>query len=290
MAYTGTGTEADPYVVTNLTDFITCVDKGESYVKVGADIDAKDDENYTGELTDAIHFKCAKLYADSPKTIRGVTVYSNDFLRLYNGQGYIRLIENLNFLDCTHKLVPGNKSHFIYIGTSTASYVEIKKCHFSVRIVHEKTTDLNYRIGGDYDYFTNCALNIDFNDNMLNIGTEYAVERASNCNFIIRNLKEAFPYFDYIRHSSVIMENFSTSRILLPLAYLSEYSYFAFVNSKFSQGGSTTGMALSNKDHGPTLITCEKPSGDYNIAVPLIEITPEQLRDKEYLTSIGFLP
>lgn len=40
MAYSGTGTEADPYVVDNLADFKTCINNGSGkFVKLAADID-----------------------------------------------------------------------------------------------------------------------------------------------------------------------------------------------------------------------------------------------------------
>lgn len=40
MAYTGTGTQADPFVVTTFADFLECVAQEGVYVEVGADLDA----------------------------------------------------------------------------------------------------------------------------------------------------------------------------------------------------------------------------------------------------------
>ena len=40
MAYTGTGTQSDPFVVTTFADFLTCVAQEGVYVEVGADLDA----------------------------------------------------------------------------------------------------------------------------------------------------------------------------------------------------------------------------------------------------------
>ncbi|MBR1528752.1 MAG: hypothetical protein IJ642_05575, partial [Oscillospiraceae bacterium] len=74
MSYTGTGTEQDPYLVSTLTDFLTCAAIAGAYVKVISDINSADDPNYEGELTNPISIMCRKLYADQDKIISGITV------------------------------------------------------------------------------------------------------------------------------------------------------------------------------------------------------------------------
>ena len=51
MAYTGTGTQSDPYVVSTLPDLITCLSNGNVYVKVAADIDCAQEPTYSGKIT-----------------------------------------------------------------------------------------------------------------------------------------------------------------------------------------------------------------------------------------------
>lgn len=84
MAYTGTGTQADPFVVTTFADFLTCVAQDGVYVKVDADIDAAA-EGY--DYIDPIDVKAIKVYADSLKKISNVTVEGNALFDLHNGTG-----------------------------------------------------------------------------------------------------------------------------------------------------------------------------------------------------------
>ena len=44
MKYTGTGTQADPYVPTDITGFLYCVAQAGTYVKLVSDIHAGNDQ------------------------------------------------------------------------------------------------------------------------------------------------------------------------------------------------------------------------------------------------------
>ncbi|MDE5753123.1 MAG: hypothetical protein K2H89_01050, partial [Oscillospiraceae bacterium] len=128
MAYTGTGTEDNPYCVSNLTDFIECIKKTDSYVKVIADIDAAADPTYTGELTDSLEIACKQIYADEPRSIKGITVYAANFINITQRENV--QIENLSFVDCEHKRTSFNQTISASYGTKT-----FVNCKFSMKMV-----------------------------------------------------------------------------------------------------------------------------------------------------------
>ena len=87
MAYTGTGTQSDPYVVTTFADFLTCVAQEGVYVEVGADLDAAA-EGY-GYIS-PIDVKAVEVYGTAGDTLRkisNVTVEGNALLDMRNGSG-----------------------------------------------------------------------------------------------------------------------------------------------------------------------------------------------------------
>lgn len=87
MAYTGTGTQADPFVVTTFADFLECVAQEGVYVEVGADLDAAA-EGF-GYIS-PIDVKAVEVYGTSGDTLRkisNVTVEGNALLDMHNGTG-----------------------------------------------------------------------------------------------------------------------------------------------------------------------------------------------------------
>ena len=82
MAYRGTGTDVDPYIVTTFADFLTCVgDVGSgagAYVKIANDLDAAA-EGY--EYIDPITVEAASVYADETVSIKNVTIVGTNLLK-----------------------------------------------------------------------------------------------------------------------------------------------------------------------------------------------------------------
>ena len=96
MAYTGTGTEADPYCVSTLSDFFYCINQGGAFVKVISDIDGETDETYTGEITDTKQIYCSKIYADEKKSIKGISFLCDIAFEINSSI----IIDNIDFMHC----------------------------------------------------------------------------------------------------------------------------------------------------------------------------------------------
>ena len=65
MAITGTGTQADPYVVSTWADLVTKAAESSVYIKLGADIDLNDE--YPEGITSGCDLACAEIDGDSYK-------------------------------------------------------------------------------------------------------------------------------------------------------------------------------------------------------------------------------
>ena len=106
MAYTGTGTEADPYLVSTFADFLTCVAVEGAYVKVTADIDASQEENYIYGIDTAVTVNAAKVYADEVKSISNVAVNGTLYAIQFNNC----ICENIWFRNWIFRPTASNNS------------------------------------------------------------------------------------------------------------------------------------------------------------------------------------
>lgn len=288
VAYTGTGTEQDPYLVSTLTDFLTCVATVGAYVKVVSDINAADDENYSGELSE-IRYGCKKLYADEEKTIEGITVRGISF---FTNAGSMdgRTIENINFKNFEHKLnSAGDYGIFMNVDSSNRS-ITAKNCKFSMRMSDNRT--LNYYIFTDLGFTLNhCAVDFENNGSTINWtdSTKRFINGVSYSNIVLRNvIKNALKIGTIVR-SGVVYVNFTTDIYGAVLCENNAYfSYFAFINPRFSDAARCA-LRVANTANS-SYVCLQNPTGLYSIESPLIQITPEHLKDKDYLAEIGFLP
>lgn len=134
MAYTGTGTQADPYVVTTFADFLTCVAQEGVYVEVGADLDAAA-EGY-GYIS-PIDVKAVEVYAESMKKISNVTIEGNAvFEFVYQSSSAEKSIQRLHLENWTWKATstPAVSSHTPIMFYSNGGEQTIRYCKMSVSV------------------------------------------------------------------------------------------------------------------------------------------------------------
>lgn len=300
MAYTGTGTEQDPYLVDNLTDFLTCIAISDAYVKVIDDIDASNDENYDIELDSYISFRCTECYADEPKTIRGIVVRSIYFIQT----GKINRIENLFFVDCEHKKTADYATiNMPYTGTLFIN------CGFSMRILEYGNRPFFSQAGSSSAvHFENCAFDIDFLYSGVNSNNNNVMSSCNlyKCNVILRNARLSQNYIIYkANYTSLILYNATplisvnvSAYPIITAFYSASYSYIAVIGWTATPSDSELldvryAGGASGMQH--VLAYCTKDSeeddvGKFTAYTPMSKLTAEQLRNNEYLTQIGFIP
>lgn len=312
MAYSGTGTINDPYLVSTFADFIDCIAITDAYVKVTSDIHASDDDSYEGNITLNMVFNCAKVYADTRKVIDGYTINSNmDAFNIKN----TCVIEKISFTNFTFNLTApiSNRRRALIFSDSVTNtiYPTLINVSISCRVSYLSTSDFNV-IQPSYIYLENTALDIDMIDrNALDKITYQGGSYSSgylqlnNCNIVIRHAK-----FDRIgnttANSAYILRCNNTAIILYECSFdssntasnvirLMEYCYNSYV--------AIITPTVINDDHNVHLkdeantnclfmwdATGENYYHFYNLTTTFKVVTPEQLKNKEYLISIGFLP
>lgn len=134
MAYTGTGTQSDPFVVTTFADFLECVAQEDVYVEVGADIDAAA-EGY-GYIS-PIDVKAVEVYGTAGDTLRkisNVTVEgSYIFTSNYNKS---QLISRLHLENWTWKAV----TPAVMFNKGNSQRINVQYCKMSVSVTADSVS------------------------------------------------------------------------------------------------------------------------------------------------------
>lgn len=276
---TGTGTQADPYIPTTLTEFITAVGTTGAYVALTQDINAADDPEYSGELTTPITWAAASVHGGG-FTIAGVTLRTAasaisiakgvpvDALRLdigFKREGVASPIvaygsgSKPTFRGCVFRMKFDEGS---YRG-SFAEEIDFTDCAMSI----STTADT----AGGSDYFWQCSFlrtTVHFPNN---------VDRYSSGAGAIIGQSTSFT------RSAMIFDDLTDGANLVGGGAGSmSYSYIAVKSStqslRISKGASGCIIALDSSA-GATSV----PSG-WTLA------TIDQMKDQDWLTSVGFLP
>lgn len=314
MAYSGTGTINDPYLVSTFADFIDCIAVTDAYVKVTSDIHASDDDSYEGNVTLNLVFKCAKVYADTQKVIDGYTINSNmDAFNIKN----TCTIEKISFTNFTFNLtatVPSNSRRRALIFSDNATnaiYPTLRNVSISCRVSYLSTSIFNI-IQPSYIYLENTAFDVDMIDrNALDKityqGGSYSsgYVQLNNCNVVIRHAKfnnasgnsAPLAYILRCNNTAVILYEctFNSTNAATNTMRLMEQCYNSYI--------AVINPSVTNDDHNVHLrddyntnclfmwdATGENYYHFYNLSTTFKVVTPEQLKNKEYLISIGFLP
>lgn len=318
MAYTGTGTEADPFVVSTYSDFKYVTDNNGSgtyyWVKIADDINCADDPNYTGVQTTSINTNHVHIYADSLKCIEGLTVNAEYFM--YNSYSDAVYINNIYFKNCVFKATTNDSA--VYMDRYGMGRGNFTNCKFSMiaslgsysASVIKNTTFtncaayfkvMNANTSATFGYWNTTSFrNVFTNSNVIVDGMQF----AAPMNEILEYNIWGFGY-DKIQaelsSSSVILKNWN---IITPAGVSTVWvqdeggttrinaSYVALLNCTFSSdlttlngtsSGSTGTLSLCGTDN--TSLTLNSPNPG-----TMIVTTIDNLRSKDYLLSVGFLP
>lgn len=275
---TGTGTQADPYIPTTLTEWLTAVGTIGAYVAMDSDINAADDPDYTGELSSQIAFNCYSMDGHD-HTIRGITVRAGYFLKKSsNGSSYIK---NIYMLDMAHK--KGNNNAYLMAGGTIYQFIYFENVRISSKIsVDGGAVDIGFRIS-----LTNCAINIEydgvgfcgaalFNDVRTYKTTVY-VQNVASTNTITVQLTGSCTV------SGLVLES-PSNQITLISTTTCQYNYYAVTNSP-------NNLAINCGYRGTVdLVAVDGTDADVTLQSGWTQCTIAQLKDKEYLSSIGWLP
>lgn len=276
---TGTGTQNDPYIPTTLTEFIAAVGTAGAYVTLTQDINAADDPTYTGELTTSITWAAASVQGGG-FTLAGVTLRTAaSAISIAKGVsvGALRIDIGFKREDGSSPIVAyGSGSIPTFRGCifrikfdegayrgSFAEQIDFTDCAISISIAADTA--------GGSDYFWQCS----FLRTTVHFASKF--ERYSSGSGAIIGSGATF-----IR-SAMIFEDLTDGANLVGAGAGSmSYSYIAVKSStqslRLSKGASGCIIALD-----PSTAISGSTSG-------WTRATIDQLKDKDWLTSVGFLP
>lgn len=281
---TGTGTQNDPYIVDNYSDFIDAVGQNGVYVQLGSDIDvAADGYEYIGAVTISATSVDGSGYA-----IRNATFQMNGgnyFSTEYTGI----TISNLSILDCAFK-ASDNANIF-------GSKFVISNMKISAQVQNEKTfrissgSSLDY-VAADISLFGNPTFNI----------CEYA--DVKNSTFLVRGSLKSNGFL-FTGTTGVGQRNVQNVGIVIDAditangtLYMGNYvnfagCYFALNDGIKIIGNTSPTLNVNVSQYSGSSTNFVFAVGDLaqgTVAVPSPRLTTAQMKSESYLQSIGWLP
>lgn len=286
MAYTGTGTQSDPFVVTTFADFLACVAQDGVYVKVDADIDAAA-EGY-GYIS-PIDVKAVEVYGTSGDTLRKISNVTVEGSYIFDSSyAPVQLISRLHLENWTWKAVTPavmfNKIH--------SQGLDVQYCKMSVSVTADNvsgsvklkryihTADSAFVMqmhncgnfvpctsSSSAEGFRNTTISIDGN------GTTTWVAGTSNNNRWV-----------YCTNTGIVLKNMEVTGA--PGFNSGDgFSYLVFEDCTLPGTSAIYAVKESN------LICFAGTTSDESARVNSgTVVTQSQLKDKSYLQQIGWLP
>lgn len=296
MAYTGTGTENDPYIVSTFTDFLTCFALGD-YIKIAVDLDAAaEGYEYIEPIMHSSGTANVHVFADSETKIKNVTVQGShvlgstipssaatlEFNNIYfqniclkSDGNYSSIFHNYSGIvlltDCKVSVAARQCTGGFCFADAPTQYSKMTRCAFDV------TMDTGTKLSGNPDV-RHCMFG-DLEDCNVVIRGEINSSGTNSTAFIA----------NYPLNVAVVLKDckVSTTTFLFKDQSRSRNGYICF-------DGCT---ADSNVDVGSFDIAssflvcindCTNISESSSSAATLV--TSAQLKDETYLQSIGWLP
>lgn len=283
---TGTGTQADPYIPTTLTEFIEAVGSSGAYVALTQDINAADDPAYSGELTDSVRI-LAQSVEGGGFSISGVTVRAANMI-IFQHHSSAQVL-NIDFRKWGHKKTASGAT---LQGYNASNYsTGFTGCRFSVTA--ENGSFGNHFL--DHIMLHSCAMDATFT-NAAGTGGGY---NANYCTIdrttllldgahLATSMSGAFFHDVAFPRSACIFKNPKFHNGI----YLSdnigfEYGYIAFTDVADGLNGITL---TSRVPVMGSIVAIDDPDVTMSIPAGVTRGTLDNLKDKDWLTSVGFLP
>lgn len=251
MAYTGTGTQADPAIPNTITELYQIFSDARSsnvngntsgpyYVKLTKNIDCADDENYIGYLGKmnmggGQNNRVCLMYSDNNNYIRGLTVKDAYFIQNTGETTSSRsFIQNISFIDCFFKPPSNsdsNSSMVFSIGDNGGGFID---CTFSISMFPFTYSNKTRFVNITYQKMTSngCSYYFKYNGNFPltsknGVGTDclvrfhYSSESSNNI---------------FIFEGGYIQSSYSTNYYLISSNNPKSYNAFLFKNTQIESG------------------------------------------------------
>lgn len=298
---TGTGTQNDPYIISDWTDFITAVGTSGAYVEFPKNLvstsdtdvdpnklytdeygvvqtnvqpadlsnlyentfvlDANSDDGFPGGITTHIQIRCASINGFGGY-IKNLASSSDGILGFYSVT-QVTGIASLNI----------NLEGYMFFGAVwSGGYNQINKCIFAGRLVSDNYAFINTH----YFKFNSCAFTLDLWGSMAAL-TSDATGKLSTFDICRIQLTKTDTSSSSLVINVLANNSYITGSLTAPLKILD--SVYTVIDIETPQ------ITASYSGQSNTLANSDKCS---NISSYLTQVTTAQLKDAAYLSSIGF--
>lgn len=281
MAYTGTGTEADPYLVSDFDSLKTCVAISGAYVKVISGIDA--------EMNDMGAIACRSLYADELTEI--INIHREEAVAV-DITGSSAQIKNINFKDMIFWPTATSGYNVLFRGSSASNTAPtIENCEFSMQ-GNARNTCLIFSTG--YMNIDNSAVYAQF-ERTADPGSCSTDLAGAGCNIE----KSVLDLYGLAVNSSMCNWNFNCHYCTLKIeASIAPLSYQRQIFTSDSHHNililkNTTSTETANNPYnvnGLTVMDADNSDKINATGTSLYTVTEAQAKSEEYLRSINFVP
>lgn len=285
---TGTGTQADPYIVDTWADFVTAVGESDAYVECA--------EGTVWDMNDIAPDGISSRINIYAKSINGNGVIIKKLYFTSNASFFFANSTSVTGVDFLDSLVESGT--FIY-RSGAATFQE---CRFS-GIIQDST--FFYNTANSSAYIKRSSINLQFQGNSLlccgyyvGNGTGGLPIICENCNVRLSgsstNSSTITSYDSNYKYNLITFENCLISGVN-PFKYL--YVSWAWSSGTYSSKYSvfdivcSSGQFITNAPRYSSIVNCIINSDKLNgatVDTAIKKVTDDQLHDASYLQSIGF--
>ena len=260
MAVSGSGTQADPYIITTIEEFEDKASERGAYLKLANNIDLKN-----VVFNNGINVDCANIDGDGYAFLNP---YINNCLFIFTRKVVFNNFSIINFIVDGVEL----QNAKLFKNSYTMGGIEFHDCSLT-GMFEGYGTLASYGI----EYY-NSGLNLIFNDNSrMDDGGDYSRLYLNDSNVEIRGNTTGLL-------KSVLKNTYITGSI--PNTYFTVSNLYGAHSSYYSIVDIETTKVESESDTLTTLVNSSKISG--TISEYLKPVTPEQLANPEDLSELGF--
>jgi len=272
MSITGSGTRADPYVVTTWDELASKVSETGVYIKIGNDIDLNNE--YPEGLTSGLTVNCAQIDGDG-KTVKNLYLQSGALITC-SGRNSTWKNAELLYL----KIGNGSDAASITANGSTSGTFTFNHCKLSGRLNGGSgSSKASFLAKSGRIKFYRCSLEMQMTANTSTI--DMSGDWRNCCTMEYCNVDfsgETDKTLNIVLVNSCIKGSLASATLTAtryPDGQVSVYSTLDISAAAYT-ANSATNMVLANSDKCSSI-------GQY-----LTSVTTEQLNDAEYLDSINF--
>ena len=311
MAITGTGTHADPYIVTTIGEVLEKVAEANAYVCLANDIYVKEDPDYREGVSTPFVINCTKFYSENTGTgykniygfrcdgytaVHTIQAGANTlvdhigFLSFFTDKSGIGSSQastfydiycdsTANFTNCSFSMFIkrtryGAKSPIIYGGnfTECSFYIECSKFDTSESASGDVTDILApTKILSSYIYLKDIYIS------SIRTNAGNFISNIDNSTIYLENLNFYAPYGPYSNNTLYLLKSCTRVICLIDLFYRSNSDF-----EKFSFNATSSALCVNFLPRSATRIVTYTNNGSFYA-------TKDQMQDRQFLLDNGFI-